>query len=174
MHRRDSPAPWTLRWFVEHVEEGVGAIALLVIIGSVSWGVITRYITEQPATWASEIANLAFAWLTFFGASACIKYRLHPSIDMLTARLPRNIQRLVYGFNHVVLLCFYGFMTWYGARFALESWNTPTAVLQWPQTVLYAPVAICSALMILRHLQVLRRGAQHDPMNDETRGSHVG
>ena len=170
----DSPHQRHIRWWLEYFEEVVGGIALLAIIFSVSWGVITRYITEQPATWASEVANLSFAWLTFFGASACIKYRLHPSIDMLTARLPPHLQRLVYGFNHVLLLSFYGFMTWYGTRFALESWNTPTAVLQWPQTVLYAPVAICSALMILRHLQVLRRGTQLDPMNDETRGSHVG
>lgn len=159
---------------MEHLEELVGAVALIIIVASVSWGVITRYITEQPATWASEIANLAFAWLTFFGASACIKYRLHPSIDMLTATLPPRLQRMVYGFNHLLLLSFYGFMAWYGTRFALESWNTPTAVLQWPQTVLYAPVAVCSLLMILRHLQVLRHGMQHDSINHDTRGSHVG
>jgi TRAP-type C4-dicarboxylate transport system permease small subunit len=50
--------------------------------------VVTRYITAQAAAWASELATLAFAWLVFFGASACIKYRLHPSIDMLVRRLP--------------------------------------------------------------------------------------
>jgi TRAP-type C4-dicarboxylate transport system permease small subunit len=174
MLHKPTPARWSPGWFMENLEELIGAVALIIIVASVSWGVITRYITEQPATWASEIANLAFAWLTFFGASACIKYRLHPSIDMLTATLPARLQRLVAGFNHLLLLSFYAFMTWFGARFAIESWNTPTAVLQWPQSVLYAPVAVCSALMIVRHLQVLRHGMQTDPINNATRGSHVG
>ena len=58
------------------------------MILSVAWGVITRYITAQPATWAGELAVIAFAWVVFLGASACFKYRLHASIDMVTALLP--------------------------------------------------------------------------------------
>ena len=170
----DSPHQRRLRWWLEYFEEVVGGIALLAIIFSVSWGVITRYITEQPATWASEVANLSFAWLTFFGASACIKYRLHPSIDMLTASAPAHLRQLIAGFNHVLLLSFFGFMTWFGIRFTIESWDTPSAVLQIPQSFLYGPVAVCSLLMIVRHVQVILRGVRHDHLNDETRGSHVG
>ena len=47
---------------------------------------MTRYVTAQPAVWASEVAAIAFAWLTFFGASACFRYNAHPSIDMLVQR----------------------------------------------------------------------------------------
>lgn len=170
----DSPQQRQIRWWLEYFEEVVGGLALLAIIFSVSWGVVTRYITEQPATWASEVANLSFAWLTFFGASACIKYRLHPSIDMLTALAPAHLKRWIAGFNHVLLLSFFGFMTWFGIRFTIESWDTPSAVLQIPQSFLYGPVAICSCLMIVRHVQVILRGVQQDHLNDETRGSNVG
>jgi TRAP-type C4-dicarboxylate transport system permease small subunit len=170
----DSPHQRRIRWWLEYFEEVVGGIALLAIIFSVSWGVITRYITEQPATWASEVANLSFAWLTFFGASACIKYRLHPSIDMLTASAPAHLRQLIAGFNHVLLLSFFGFMTWFGISFTIESWDTPSAVLQIPQSFLYGPVAVCSLLMIVRQVQVILRGVRQDHLNDETRGSHVG
>lgn len=144
-----------LRRLADGFEEAVAATAAAVVILSVGWGVITRYITEQPAAWASEVATLGFAWLVFFGAAACVKHGLHPAIDVLVVRLPRELQRLVRGFNHLLLFAFYGFMVWFGTRFAIDAWDSPTAVLRLPQTVLYGPVTFCFALMAVRHLQVL-------------------
>ena len=76
----------------DRFEELVASLAVVVVIASVSWGVITRYVTAQPATWAGEVATLGFAWVVFFGAAACVKYKLHPSIDMLVKRLPGPLQ----------------------------------------------------------------------------------
>lgn len=139
----------------DQFEEVVACIALAVVVLAVSWGVITRYIITQPAAWASELATLAFAWLVFFGASACIKYRLHPSIDMVVRRLPQPLQRAVRGFNHALLLGFFAFMVWFGVRFAIDAWDSPSPVMRLPLTWLYGPVAFCFGLMIVRYLQVL-------------------
>ncbi len=155
----------------DRFEETVAAAAVAVIIASVGWGVITRYITEQPAAWASEIATLGFAWVVFFGAAACVKYRLHPAIDILVERLPEGLQRAARVFNHVLLLSFFGFMTWFGTRFAIDAWDSPSAVLRIPQTWLYGPVALCSALMAVRYLQVL---AGRGGVIDATRETNAG
>ena len=72
-----------LAWIGDRFEELIASIAVVVVIAAVSWGVITRYVTAQPATWAGEVATLGFAWVVFFGAAACIKYELHPEIDLL-------------------------------------------------------------------------------------------
>ena len=155
----------------DRFEETVAAAAVVVIIASVSWGVITRYITEQPAAWASEIATLGFAWVVFFGASACVKYRLHPAIDVLVERMPAGLQQAVRVFNHALLLSFFAFMTWFGTRFAIDAWDNPTAVLRIPQTWLYGPVALCSALMAVRYLQVLAgRGSEVDATRETNAG----
>ena len=85
------------RHALRHPDEAIGVAALLVTVGSVGWGVVTRYVTAQPAVWASEVAAIAFAWLTFFGASACFQHNAHASIDMLVRRLPsvpRGVERL--------------------------------------------------------------------------------
>jgi len=139
----------------DQFEEVVACLALSVVVLAVSWGVVTRYITAQPAAWASELATLAFAWLVFFGASACIKYGLHPSIDMVVRRLPQPLQLAVRWFNHAVLLGFFSFMAWFGTRFAADAWENPSPVMRLPLTWLYGPVAFCFALMIVRYLQVL-------------------
>jgi TRAP-type transport system small permease protein len=144
---------------LDQFEEIVACIALCCVILSVGWGVITRYITVQPAAWASEVATLAFAWVVFFGAAAGIKYRLHPAIDMLVVRLPKGLQTSVRWLNHALVLGFCLFMAWFGTRFAIDAWSNPSPVLRLPLTWLYGPVALCFALMALRYVQVLRRGA---------------
>ena len=160
-----------LATLADRFEELVAAAAVVVIIASVGWGVVTRYVTEQPAAWASEVATLGFAWVVFFGASACVKYRLHPAIDILVERLPAGLQQAVRVFNHVLLLSFFAFMTWFGTRFAIDAWDSPSAVLRIPQTWLYGPVALCSALMAVRYLQVL---AGRGGVIDATRETNAG
>ena len=164
------PKP-TWRRVADQFEELVACVALAAVVLAVSWGVVTRYITAQPAAWASEVATLAFAWVVFFGATACIKYRLHPSIDMLVTRLPGSLQTGVRWFNHALVLGFCAFMAWFGTRFAIDAWSNPSPVLRLPLTWLYGPVAFCFALMALRYLQVLRRGPWAIEGERET---HVG
>ena len=155
----------------DQFEELVACIALAAVVLAVSWGVVTRYITAQPAAWASEVATLAFAWVVFFGATACIKYRLHPSIDMLVTRLPGALQIGVRWFNHALVLGFCAFMAWFGTRFAIDAWSNPSPVLRLPLTWLYGPVAFCFALMALRYLQVLAGRVWHI---EEDRATHAG
>ena len=143
-------------WWLDQFEELVASLAVVVIVLSVSWGVITRYITEQPAAWASEIATLAFAWLVFFGAAACVKYGLHPAIDMLIIRLAPGAQQICRWVNHALVLGFCGFMVIFGTRFAIDAWSNPSPVLRLPLTWLYGPVAFCFGLMALRYVQLLR------------------
>jgi len=154
-----SPPPprGPLRLLVDHFEEGVAGVALVLVVGAVVWGVITRYVTAQPAAWASEVATISFAWLVFFGASACFKYGVHPSIDMLTQVLSPAAQRAVRWFNHVLLIAFFLFMVGYGIHFSIEEWENPTSVLRLPLTILYGPVTMGFALMLLRYLAIVRR-----------------
>jgi TRAP-type C4-dicarboxylate transport system permease small subunit len=155
----------------DQFEEIVASAAVVVVIVSVSWGVLSRYVTAQPAAWAGEVATLAFAWVVFFGAAACVKYHMHPSIDLLVNILPPGLRRLVAFVNHALVLGFCMFMTWFGTRFAIDAWDSPSAVLQTPLTWLYGPVAFCFALMILRYLQVLAGRVWHI---EEDRVTHAG
>ncbi len=169
--RAGAPRRPGLRWLLDQFEEIVAASAIVVVILSVAWGVITRYVTEQPAAWSAEIATLAFAWSVFFGASACVKYRLHPTIELLIDRFPAGLRRLVVLLNHLLVIGFCGFMVWFGTRFAIDAWDSPSAVLRLPLTWLYGAVALCFALMIVRYLQLAGGRAWHI---EEDRDTHVG
>lgn len=163
--------PRGFAWFVDQFEEIVAAVAVAVVVLAVGWGVLTRYVTAQPAAWAGEIATLAFAWVVFFGAAACIKYKMHPTIDLLLNRLPDALRIPVIWFNHLLLLAFFVFMIWFGVRFAIDALESPSAVLRLPMTWLYGPVAFCFLLMAVRYLQVMAGRQWHIAEDRET---HAG
>ena len=147
-------------------DEAIAVAALLVTVGSVGWGVVTRYVTAQPAVWASEVAAIAFAWLTFFGASACFRHNAHPSIDMLVRRFPPGPRRVARLGADLLVAAFLAYFCWLGLEFSIAAWDNPTAVLRVPMTVVYGPVALASAMMLARHLAAMvrpARGAERAP-----------
>jgi TRAP-type C4-dicarboxylate transport system permease small subunit len=149
-----------LRSALRHPDEAVAVAALLATVGSVGWGVVTRYVTAQPAVWASEVAAIAFAWLTFFGASACFRHNAHPSIDMLVRRLPPGLRRVARLGADLLVAAFLAYFCWLGLTFSVAAWDNPTAVLRVPMTVVYGPVALASLMMLARHLAGMVRSAR--------------
>ncbi len=147
-----------LRWWVDHVEEVVASVALVVVVLATSWGVLTRYVTAQPAAWAGEVSTIGFAWVVFLGAVACIKYRLHPAVDVPLGRLPPALRIALVWINHALLIGFFVFMAVFGTRFAIDAWSNPSPVLRAPMTVLYGPVAVSFALMLVRYVQYVLLG----------------
>ncbi|MDX3924651.1 MAG: TRAP transporter small permease subunit [Shinella sp.] len=78
---------------LRRADEAIGVVALLAIVFSILWGVISRYIFPQPAAWTYELAIMAFAYLVFFGAVAGVRLGSHAAIDVLVAALCRMAGR---------------------------------------------------------------------------------
>jgi len=150
------------RQALRHPDEAIGVAALLLTVAAVTWGVVTRYVTAQPAVWASEVAAIGFAWLTFFGASACFRHNAHPSIDMLVVRLPPGPQRVVRLAVDLLVAAFLGYFCWLGFTFSVAAWDNPTAVLRLPMTVVYGPITVATLMMLGRHLAGMAR-PRHAP-----------
>lgn len=137
---------------LDYVEEVIAGAALVVIVAATCWGVLTRYVTEQPAAWSGEVAGIAFAWLVFVGAAAGLKYGAHMAIDMLVVRLPNGLQRVVTLAADAVVLAFLATLLVLGVQFSIDAWGDPTSVLRLPRTVTYASVVVGSLCMLVRHV----------------------
>jgi TRAP-type transport system small permease protein len=53
------------------------------------------------------------------------------------------------------VLGFCAYMVWFGVRFSIDALDNPTSVLRWPLTVLYGPVTLGFALMMVRYVERL-------------------
>jgi len=148
---------------VDQFEEILAGAALVVVVLAVCWGVVTRYITAQPATWAGEVAAMAFAWMVFVGASAALKRGMHVHIDMVLLVLPRGPRRIVTLAADAVVLGFLATGLVLAVEFAIDSWDNPTSVLRLPLTTIYGAVVVGFACLLWRYLAVLRRHIRDEP-----------
>ena len=146
---RDGSGPGPLGY----VEEAVAGFALVVVVLVTCWGVISRYVTEQPAAWAGEVAGIAFAWLVFLGAAACFKYGMHVAIDMLVVALPAPLRRFLMALVDVLVLAFLATLFVLAIQFSIDAWTDPTSVLRLPRSVTYVSVVVGSACMAVRYGQ---------------------
>ena len=131
-----------MRRLWDQADEVIAVLALLVTVGSVGWGVLTRYVTAQPAPWAGEVAGMGFAWLVFLGAAAGYKRGMHVSIDMLTQLLPQRVERGLAIAVQLGILAFASYVVWLGVGFTIVNLGNPSAVLRIPQSIIYLAVTL--------------------------------
>ena len=115
--------------WLRNFEEIVACTALTVVVLSTSWGVFTRYVSAQPATWSAEIAAVGFCWAIFLGSAAAFKRGQHISIDMLTQALPATVRRVLGTATDLLVLGFLGWVSWLAIDFTIESWSAEIAAV---------------------------------------------
>lgn len=138
------------------LDELIAIVCLVVIVVAVSWGVVTRYILPQPAAWTYEVATIVFSWLVFFGAAAGIRRRMHSDIDILVATFPPYWQRIVAIFNWWLLTAFFALLIVLFIWQSVVGHSVYTIALSLPRSVVYAPLALASLMMLLQHLALPR------------------
>lgn len=149
------PSAGRLRLSDLYFEEILTAVALVFVVASVTWGVVTRYVSHTPSIWTGEVASIAFAWTVFLGSAAGFRRAEHIIIDVLLNALPPRLATILSQLSRVIVLLVLIAMTVISTRFAITTYDALTTVLRLPQSVVYAGAATGFALMTLRHLQFM-------------------
>jgi TRAP-type C4-dicarboxylate transport system permease small subunit len=152
-----APARSLGRRVYDNFEEIVSGAALVIVVLSASWGVVTRYLTRTPATWAGELATLAFAWVVFVGASAVFKHGGHVSIDMLINFLPPRWRTGIQAAMDAIVLVFCVAVTALAVRVTMQNWDNPTSVMRVPIALIYLSLVVGFGMMALRQAEVALR-----------------
>jgi TRAP-type C4-dicarboxylate transport system permease small subunit len=131
-------------------------LSLAIITLSVLWGILTRYIVYQPAVWTTELASIAFAWLSFFGAAYAFRLRAHISIDALVTRLSPPWRRLADMLKAIVELGFLVALLGLAVWLSLQSGTRPSPVLRISYDYVYGAISFAILLMIINYVWSLR------------------
>lgn len=135
-----------------YFEEFLATAALAVVVASVSWGVLTRYLMPQPANWTTELSAIGFAWAVFLGSASAFRRGGHIMIDTGLTVLPQPIARLLRMLAGAITLATLATISLLAIRFTLSTTDIPTTILRLPQAVIYGAAATGFSLMTLRHL----------------------
>jgi len=145
-------------WSVLYAEEYIAAAGMLIIVGSVVWGVVTRYLLAEPAEWVTEMSAIAFAWTVFIGAAAVFARGEHSAVDLFTAMCPPHLRRVIQALADIAVLATLAAVAFIAIRFTIATTDVATNMLRLPQSTIYGAAATGFSLMAVRHsLFAIRR-----------------
>lgn len=135
----------------------IANVSFVILICAIVWGVLSRYVTDQPATWVEEVSGIAFAWTVFVGAAEVQRRRKHVSVDLLTSLLPTQLRLGLEILATCFVAIYCAFLSYLSLRQAIISNAAHTSMLGIPLSVGYAGPTLGFLCMALRSLQQIRR-----------------
>lgn len=115
--------------------------------------VIFRYALNSPFTWTEEMILIAFSWIVFLGASACIPGHALLRVDAFVRIAPKSIQKVAGVAAIACMLFILGIFVWYGFLYTSAVWSDefPMLGLSFGWGFLSLPIASSFAIVhILR------------------------
>ncbi len=131
----------TIEWSLA----GIG-LAMVVVVAA---QVFCRYVLNHSLFWSEELARYLLVWLTFLGATVAYHRRVHPSIDMLQARVGPGAARAMTIAGYLAALFFFGVLTVYGLQFAYFVRAQISPALQIPKWTVMLVLPISGTILCL-------------------------
>src|SRR5271169_1903890 len=142
----------------------VAGTALVLISAVIPWAVFTRYVLNSAASWPEPTAILLTIVLTFIGAAACYRRRIHMNVAYFVQLLPSPL-RIAAEFTAEFLVAVMAlFMMVYGTKLVEATWyNTIADFPALSVGVTYLPIPIGGALLLLFVIERVIFGMPPDP-----------
>jgi TRAP-type mannitol/chloroaromatic compound transport system permease small subunit len=119
-----------------YVAQGI----VLILIASMLYEVVARYVFGAPTEWAFDIAYMSTGVLFVLGAAQALKEDAHVRIDFLASRFPTRLRAGIDGVIYLFVLCpifgklaaIAGQRSWHAYLTAEVEHVSPWAPLMWP------------------------------------------
>ena len=136
----------------------VAGTALVLISAVIPWAVFTRYVLNSAASWPEPAAVLLTIVLTFIGAAACYRLRLHMSVTFFVNLLPPALARAAQILVETLMGCFALFMVIWGGKLVATTWHNTIADFPFLSVgVTYLPIpagGVILLLFVIEHMTI--------------------
>lgn len=156
--------------YLDAIQKWFLAFCMLFATGLLFTNVVLRYFFHGSITWAEEVLRYSAVWMTFIGASTCVKEDSHICIDILSGMLkPRGkaiLNILLHGigiiFGVVYLILSYRFVMQIQATGQVSATigNVPMYLIYMCFPISFVLYAIRSVEGIIRNVKALKKGEE--------------
>lgn len=129
--------------WIRRLENIISFSALTVLVLSVLWGVLTRYVTERPAVWTTELSGILFTWVVYIGAMTAFRDGHHIRVTLFVDILPQAARHLVRRVGDLIVLVFLVYVTYLAILMMQKGATRPSPVLDIPFSLVYLATVIC-------------------------------
>ncbi len=135
--------------FVKQIELYLSLTFMSVLVICVIWGVFTRYITEKPAVWTTELSGVVFAWVVLIGSMTAFRQNQHIRVTMLVDMFSPKVEYWINKFANICLLVFLVYATYLSVIMMMKGATRLTPVLRIPFSFVYLSCVIGFGVMAL-------------------------
>ncbi|MEQ8355208.1 MAG: TRAP transporter small permease subunit [Kiloniellaceae bacterium] len=162
----------TLEWILEWI-----TIALMIALSVVVIVAVGFRLAGDSLSWYDEIAAIALAWVTYYGAALAALKRNHIGFDSVLLAIPLPARMAAVVIAEIAVIGFFLIMTWAGVEVLNVLEDTYLISLTWvPVQLTQSVIPIGGALFIVAELLSLpvywrstKRGHsfEHPEFNEE-------
>lgn len=152
-----------------YIEDHLIAALLMAMTAITFWGVITRFIINDPSSWAEEASRYLSIWAVFIGASLGVKKGAHIGVEAFVVALPKKAQRYAGIITSLCCLVFCVAITYIGFDYTQRLLITGqlSPAMRMPIVVAYTAVPVGCFMMTVRYLMKLVEQWSSAPDTDD-------
>lgn len=130
------------------------AIALLVQVTIVFFGVVFRYFLNNPLTWVDELSCFLLVFITFIGGYVALRELKLARLSFLVEMFPQTAKKILICIANLAILTLVAAISWYGIKLlgtpAILNQASPS--MQLPMIIFYAFIPVSGIMMFVNML----------------------
>ena len=124
-------------------------LCLAVFLAVVVVAVFFRYVLNNSLTWSEQVSRFLFVWMIMLMLPIMFREKRDISFDILTKRLPENIQKWLVLLLDILIAAFALFFGYNGLVYTVEHGSKLISGINIPQGFLYVSEPISGLLLSL-------------------------
>jgi TRAP-type C4-dicarboxylate transport system permease small subunit len=136
-------------------------IALMVMLLSVvTLGMVTRYVFPGLFVWTDELTRFTLVWVTFIGAAAALRRRMHLGVDIVVNLFKPRLRAFLRLLSQLMFIFFILFMLVSSVGLIRLTYNQLSPALRISIALAYSvmPIGVlCMGIFVLHQMTHRRR-----------------
>ena len=122
--------------------EVISVALLVLLVVCTILQVFCRFVLRDALVWSEEVSRFAGIWMVVLSTAIAINSRAHMTIDLVTSRFSKRIQKILQLISDTIILVVCICMLYFGFVMAQKFVGTPAPATRVSMGIIYAGVAI--------------------------------
>lgn len=157
----------------KYLEKAIDVLLVFFLSGIFVIGicqVFWRWVLNDPLTWSEEAIQLIYIWVCYLGWCLAERKDAHIRITALMNALPKNGQKWLQAFNHVLCIVFSVLMVIYGTKLIGIGARRTGIAVKINMGIVYSMGPLCNFIIIFYEIAGLIECFTKGPRNYKEKG----
>jgi len=140
---------------IEKLVLGILAILFAVMVISLFYQIIMRFIFKSANSWSEELTRYSFIWMSMLGASIATRRSKNMDVDFIVNLMPKTLKIINSIFTKSLIIAFLLVVVIYGINLVDITFKQLSPGLRLPMAYMYASVPVGGILMLLFTIEII-------------------